>query len=82
MRTGERHGIKIMKKFLDLISEEIMQAFEDAGYDRELGRVTLSNRPDLCEYQCNGAMAGAKKYKKAPVMIAGDVAAKAEGSEL
>ena len=51
MRTGERHGIKIMKKFLDLISEEIMQAFEDAGYDRELGRVTLSNRPDLCEYQ-------------------------------
>ena len=60
MRTGERHGIKIMKKFLNLISEEIMQAFEDAGYDRELGRVTLSNRPDLCEYQCNGAMAGAK----------------------
>ena len=59
-----------------------MQAFEDAGYDRELGRVTLSNRPDLCEYQCNGAMAGAKKYKKAPIMIAGDVAAKAEDSEL
>ena len=59
-----------------------MQAFEDAGYDRELGRVTLSNRPDLCEYQCNGAMAGAKKYKKAPIMIAGDVAAKTEGSKL
>ncbi len=35
--------------------------------------VTLSNRPDLCEYQCNGAMAGAKKYKKAPIMIADDV---------
>ena len=33
-------------------------AFEAAGYDRELGRVTVSNRPDLCEYQCNGAMAG------------------------
>ena len=59
-----------------------MQAFEDAGYDRELGKVTLSNRPDLCEYQCNGAMAGAKKYKKAPIMIAGDVAAKTEGSSL
>ncbi len=81
-QPGERHGIRIMKKFLDLISEEIMQAFEDAGYDRELGRVTLSNRPDLCEYQCNGAMAGAKKYKKAPIMIAGDVAAKTEGSKL
>ena len=81
-QPGERHGIRIMKKFLDLISEEIMQAFEDAGYDRELGRVTLSNRPDLCEYQCNGAMAGAKKYKKAPIMIAGDVAAKTEGCKL
>ena len=39
-----------MKKFLDLISEEMKQAFEAAGYDRELGKVTLSNRPDLCEY--------------------------------
>ena len=45
-----------------------------AGYDEELAKVTLSNRPDLCEYQCNGAMAGAKKYKKAPFVIAEDVA--------
>lgn len=65
-----------MKKILELISDEMMQAFEQAGYDRALGRVTLSNRPDLCEYQCNGAMAGAKQYKKAPIMIANDVAAK------
>ena len=65
-----------MKKLLDLISDEMMQAFEQAGYDRALGKVTLSNRPDLCEYQCNGAMAGAKQYKKAPIMIANDVAAK------
>lgn len=65
-----------MKKFLDLISEEMKTAFEAAGYDRELGKVTLSNRPDLCEYQCNGAMAGAKLYKKAPLMIAKDVAEK------
>lgn len=63
-----------MKKFLDLISEEMKAAFEAAGYDRELGKVTLSNRPDLCEYQCNGAMAGAKSYKKAPIMIAQAVA--------
>ncbi len=69
-----------MKKFLDLISEEMMAAFETAGYDRELGKVTLSNRPDLCEYQCNGAMAGAKLYKKAPLKIAGDVAEKCAGS--
>ncbi|MBO5113995.1 MAG: arginine--tRNA ligase [Lachnospiraceae bacterium] len=71
-----------MKKFLDLISEEMKQAFEAAGYDRELGKVTLSNRPDLCEYQCNGAMAGAKLYKKAPIMIANEVAEKCEGSDV
>ena len=55
-----------MKKILDRLSEEMGMAFEAAGYEAELGRVTLSNRPDLCEYQCNGAMAGAKRYKKAP----------------
>ena len=36
----------------------------------------LSNRPDLCEYQCNGAMAAAKEYKKAPFMIADEVVEK------
>ncbi|MBQ7360523.1 MAG: arginine--tRNA ligase [Lachnospiraceae bacterium] len=71
-----------MKKILDLISEELKNAFEAAGYDRELGRVTISNRPDLCEYQCNGAMAGAKQYKKAPIMIANEVAEKLEGSKV
>ena len=64
-----------MQKFLDMISQDMMQAFEEAGYDPSLGRVTVSNRPDLAEYQCNGAMAGAKKYHKAPFMIADDVAA-------
>jgi arginyl-tRNA synthetase len=57
-----------------MISQDMMQAFEEAGYDPALGRVTVSNRPDLAEYQCNGAMAGAKKYHKAPFMIADDVA--------
>ena len=54
-----------MKTMLELITTEMEAAFEKAGYDKELAKVTLSNRPDLCEYQCNGAMAGAKKYKKA-----------------
>lgn len=71
-----------MKKILDLISEEMQQAFEKAGYGAELGKVTLSNRPDLCEYQCNGAMAGAKQYKKAPIMIANDVAAQLADSQV
>ncbi len=71
-----------MQKILDLISGEMKMAFEAAGYDSELGRVTLSNRPDLCEYQCNGAMAGAKKYHKAPLMIAQEVAEKLQESEV
>ncbi len=71
-----------MEKVLELISKEVGDAFEAAGYDRELGKVTISNRPDLCEYQCNGAMAGAKKYGKAPFMIADDVAAKLQDNEI
>lgn len=69
-----------MKKILELLSEEMGKAFEAAGYDSALGRVTASNRPDLCEYQCNGAMAGAKQYRKAPIAIANDVAEHLQGS--
>ena len=65
-----------MKKILDLISEEVTKVFVECGYDAKYGKVTLSNRPDLCEYQCNGAMAAAKEYKKAPFMIAEEVAEK------
>lgn len=71
-----------MKKLLELLSEEMGRAFEAAGYDGALGRVAVSNRPDLCEYQCNGAMAGAKKYHKAPIAIANDVAEKLADSKV
>ncbi len=64
-----------MKKILDLMTEQFAKAFASAGYDEKYGRVTVSNRPDLCEYQCNGAMAASKEYKKAPFMIADDVVA-------
>ncbi len=63
-----------MKKILEALTEEMEKAFAAAGYEGRLGRVTLSNRPDLCEFQCNGAMAGAKLYKKSPVAIAEEVA--------
>ena len=63
-----------MEKLLELLSEELKQAFEDAGYDKNLGKATISNRPDLCEFQCNGAMAGAKQLKTAPLLIAQKVA--------
>lgn len=71
-----------MKKILELISEEMKKGFALAGYNEELGKVTLSNRPDLCEYQCNGAMAGAKQYKKAPLVIANDVAERLKDSNI
>ena len=59
-----------MEKILDIITEKMQQAFEAAGYDPAFGRVTVSNRPDLCEYQCNGALSAAKQYKCAPIQIA------------
>lgn len=64
-----------MKKLMEQMADELSAAFEKAGYDPSYGKVTVSNRPDLCEFQCNGAMAGAKAYKKAPFMIADDVVA-------
>ena len=63
-----------MKQILDVIGEYVADAMESAGYDRALGKVTISNRPDLCEFQCNGAMAGAKLYHKAPFLIADEAA--------
>ena len=65
-----------MKKIIELIEKETAEAFCVCGYDAKYAKVTLSNRPDLCEYQCNGALAAAKAYKKAPMPIAEETAAK------
>lgn len=70
-----------MKTLLDLITKEMEQAFQAADYDISYAKVNLSNRPDLCEYQCNGAMAAAKTYHKAPIMIANDVVAHLQDSK-
>ena len=70
-----------MEQILDLLGSYVADAFETAGYEKDLGKVTISNRPDLCEYQCNGAMAGAKRYHKAPIMIAQDAAAVLDGCD-
>ncbi len=69
-----------MEKIVSLLAKELEEAFVQAGYEKEYAKVTLSNRPDLCEYQCNGAMAGAKAYKKAPIMIAQAVVANLKDS--
>ena len=64
-----------MEKLIDLLSAEVCEAFKKAGYEPACGKVTVSNRPDLCEFQCNGAMPAAKSAHKAPILIANDVVA-------
>ena len=70
-----------MEKILNIITEKMQKAFADAGYDASFGRVNISNRPDLCEYQCNGALAAAKQYKCAPIKIAQAVVAQLDAND-
>ncbi len=70
-----------MEKILNIITAKMQQAFVDAGYDASFGRVTVSNRPDLCEYQCNGALAAAKQYKCAPIQIANAVISQLDAAD-
>ena len=69
-----------MQTVIELVTDELKKAFAECGYSEEYARVTVSNRPDLCEFQCNGAMAAAKAYKKAPFVIAGEVVEKLNGN--
>ena len=78
----ERIGQRKMEKLINEIKKEVTEAFVKAGYEEKYGMVSVSNRPDLCQYQCNGAMAAAKQYKKAPIMIAQDVVAHLENSDM
>ncbi len=71
-----------MEKFIDLISRRVSRAFEEAGYEPVYGKVTVSNRPDLCQFQCNGAMPAAKTYRCAPIQIANAVAEKLQGDTM
>jgi arginyl-tRNA synthetase len=71
-----------MNTIVEKITEQLQNAFAECGYDKKYAKVSLSNRPDLCEYQCNGAMAAAKEYKKAPFMIADEVVAKLDKNPL
>ncbi|MDR0979526.1 MAG: arginine--tRNA ligase [Lachnospiraceae bacterium] len=62
-----------MEKIIDLIEKKIAEAFEKSGYDKSFAKVNLSDRPDLSEFQCNGAMTLAKQEKKAPYIIAEEI---------
>ena len=67
-------------RLTDKLNEICGKGFAAAGYDAECGRVNISNRPDLCEYQCNGAMALAKHEHRKPMDIAGEVVDKLSGN--
>ena len=71
-----------MKKVIEELSEIFAAEFEKCGYDKKYAKISLSNRPDLCEYQCNGAMAAAKQYKKAPLIIAEEIVSGLEKEEI
>ncbi|MEE0862724.1 MAG: arginine--tRNA ligase [Lachnospiraceae bacterium] len=71
-----------MRKLLDILTEQFENVMEECGYDKKFAKITVSNRPDLCEYQCNGAMALAKAHKKAPIMIANELVEKLAGNEM
>lgn len=59
---------------LDQLSAIAAKAFEQCGFAPTLGRVILSNRPQLCQFQCDGAMKGAKQLRRPPLDIAKAVA--------
>ena len=70
-----------MKKVIEILQEELSAACEKAGYDKKYAKVGVSNRPDLCQYQCNGALAAAKEYHKAPIQMANEVVELLNGSD-
>ncbi len=71
-----------MKLVTELLSDFFKSAFSECGYDETLGQVVVSNRLDLCQFQCNGALAGAKQYRKSPLLIAKEVAAHIPENEM
>jgi len=52
------------------LSDAVGAAFAASGLPAELGRVTASDRPDLADFQCNGALAAAKSARRDPREIA------------
>ncbi len=63
-----------MASLTSILTELVSDAFAAAGLPRELGRVRTSDRPDLAQFQCNGAMPAAKVARRAPRQIAEEIA--------
>lgn len=62
-----------MSSLSQKLSLIVGDAFEKHGFDRSFGRVGVSDRADLAQFQCNGAMIAAKGAKKNPRDVANDI---------
>lgn len=62
-----------MKSLINCLEDKVQEAFEACGYEKEYGALTYSNRPELCQFQCNGALVAAQAYRKAPFDIGKEV---------
>lgn len=71
-----------MNTITQTLSVIAADAFEKCGYDPSLGNVTVSDRLDLCQFQCNGAFAAAKAFRKPPFAVADEVAAVLSENEI
>jgi len=58
----------VIKMLIDILKEKISLAFKECGYDEEI-RVIKSNRPDLCDYQCDDVFKLAKINKEKPALV-------------
>jgi len=63
-----------MYTIIELLNQCVSNAFEEAGYDAKFGTVTISDRADLCQFQCNGAFGASKQFRQAPFIAAEKVA--------
>src|SRR5690606_20522369 len=61
------------------LGEAVGAAFADIGLSPDLGRVTPSDRPDLADFQSNGALAAAKAAKRNPREVAAEVVERLAG---
>jgi len=62
-----------------VLGEAVGAAFAAEGVDAAIGRVTTSDRPDLADFQSNGALAAARAIKANPRDLANRVAERLKG---
>jgi arginyl-tRNA synthetase len=70
-----------LKALTTRVTELFAGAFAALGLDPSYGEVVVSNRPDLADLQCNGALPGAKQARQNPRELAQAVIAALDAGE-